>query len=245
MASIPTQPRLIDRHFRWRGTSVTRLESFSDAVFAIVLALLFLRAAPPETFTDLQAAMKALVPFGLTFAIVGYVWVEQWLFSRRYDLQDGWTTFLNLLLLFLLLFYAYPLKFLFTLLTVAILGPIGSLSRARMTEGMATADDVATLFVFYGLGYGAIFLVLALMYVRAGRLAGQLTLDPVERLLTRSGATQALIHVFVATTSVILAKLHIGLNAGAPGFIYGAIGPLMAAHGRIEGRRRLRLQRTA
>ncbi len=46
-ATVPASPRLLDRRFRWRGTDVTRLDGFTDAAFAIVLALLFLRAARP------------------------------------------------------------------------------------------------------------------------------------------------------------------------------------------------------
>ena len=57
-AASPAAPRLIDRAFRWRGSGVSRLESFTDAVFAIVLALLFLRATPSETFAELEVAMS-------------------------------------------------------------------------------------------------------------------------------------------------------------------------------------------
>src|SRR5438093_13596347 len=41
---------------------------------------------------------------------------EQYVFFRRYNLQDSATVMLNLILLFVALFYVYPLKFLFTLL---------------------------------------------------------------------------------------------------------------------------------
>jgi uncharacterized membrane protein len=236
----PSVPRLIDRHFRWRGTAVSRREGFSDAVFAIVLALLFLRAAPPENFHELRAAMKALVPFAATFAIIAYIWVEHWLFSRRYDLQDGWTTLLDMVLLFLLLFYAYPLKFLFTLITVSMFGPIGHLTMQKLLDGLQGEADAQRLFVFYGLGYGLIFGVLALMYWRAHRLRGLLGLDEVERLLTRSGITQCTLQSGVAATSVVLALTY-GVAWGLPGWVYCAIGPLMAVHGTREGRRVQRL----
>jgi hypothetical protein len=237
MTSVPAAPRFLDRHFRWRGTNVSRLEAFSDAVFAIVLALLFLRALPPESFDELEAAMKALVPFAACFAIVAYVWVEHWLFSRRYDLHDGWTTFLNLLLLFLLLFYAYPLKYLFTLLFVGLCGPIGGTTVATMTVGFDGAGDATRLFVFYGTGYGAMFVVLALMYGRAAKFADTLGLDAVERHLTRSGRTQALLQAGVAGASILLAVAGIGRGFGLPGWVYCLIGPLMAWHGVREGRR--------
>lgn len=235
--SPPTTRRLIDPWFRWRGTSVSRMEAFSDAVFAIVLALLFLRSAPPETFRDLEVAMKGLVPFAASFAIVAYVWVEHWVFSRRYDLQDGTTQVLNLVLLFLLLFYAYPLKFLFTLVSVVMFGPIGSTTHASLMQGFGGAADGVELFAFYGSGYGLMFLVLGTMYWRALRLASHLQLDRGERFLTRSAILQCLLQAAVAVLSIVLAWTGLGLEVGLPGWIYGCLGPLMALHGRWQHRR--------
>ncbi len=163
-------------------------------------------------------------------------WVEHWLFSRRYDFRDGWTTFLNLLLLFLLLFYAYPLKFLFTLLSVSLFGPIGEMTRDSLLVGFTGPDEVVQLFVFYGAGYGAIFAVLALLYVRALAFADDLALDPVERFLTRSAIHQALIQAAIAGLSVTLAVLGVGLRVGLPGWLYCLIGPAMALHARREAR---------
>jgi len=239
--SSPRAQRLIDPYFRWRGSSVSRLEAFSDAVFAIVLALLFLRAAPPETFRDLEVAMKALVPFAASFAIVAYVWVEHWIFARRYDLQDGLTCFLNLVLLFLLLFYAYPLKFLFTLVSVAMFGPIGTTTRESLLQGFEGFDDWVKLFALYGVGYGLMFLVLGAMYWRALRLAAPLELDRCERFLTRSAILQCVIQASVAGLSIALAATGLGVNAGLPGWIYALLGPVMAAHGSWQHRRLRRI----
>ncbi len=236
-------PRRLDRHFRWRGTETSRLEGFSDAVFAIALALLFLRSAPPQNFHDLKAAMKSLLPFAATFAIIAYVWCEHWLFSRRYDLRDPATTLLNLLLLFLLLGYAYPLKFLFTLLSVAWFGPIGELDQRSMLVGFTGERDLAALFGFYGVGYGAIFGTIAGLYVCALRRREALGLSEVEVFLTRSGIAQSLLQVAVAAVSVLLAATGVGLGAGAPGWVYASIGVVMWLHGMAEGRgvrRRLR-----
>lgn len=236
-ATAPPTPRRIDRDFRWRGDNVSRLESFSDAVFAIVLALLFLRAAPPETFGELEAAMKALVPFVATFAIIAYVWVEHWLFSRRYDLRDPWTTLLNMALLFLLLFYAYPLKYLFTMLFVMFFGPIGALDRATLFQGIESNDDYAWLYVYYGSGYGLIFLVLALLSWRAYRLRGMLQLNELETYHTKASVIGYLAQASFAVLSIVLAMTGIGLRIGAPGWVYMGIGPAMFGLGYKHGRR--------
>jgi hypothetical protein len=60
--------------------------------------------------------MRGFFAFAICFALLLQVWHEQYRFFRRYDLQDSISIVLNCILLFLVLFYAYPLKFLFTLL---------------------------------------------------------------------------------------------------------------------------------
>ncbi|MGB3968640.1 MAG: TMEM175 family protein [Planctomycetota bacterium] len=242
---VPVAPRWLDREFRWRGTSVTRMEALSDSVFAIVLGLLFLRAMPPETFAELKVAMKALVPFAACFAIIAYIWIEHWLFSRRYDLQDGWIKLLHLVLLFLLLSYAYPLKWLFTALAVGAFGKIGELDEKRVRVGFDGSADAVRLFTFYGLGYGLLFVVLALMYWRALAFAPALGLDRVERFLTRSAIVQCLLQAGVAALSIVLAVLGVGTRFGLPGWIYCGLGPLMAAHGVWQGRAVDRLRAAA
>lgn len=241
----PPGLRRLDRHFRWRGSEVSRLEALTDTVFAIVLGLLFLRASPPDSFTDLFATMKSLGPFAVTFTIIGYLWVEHWLFARRYDLQDGWTTLLNLLLLFQLLFYAYPLKFLFTLMFVQTFGPIGGVGKKEMMAGYGGLDDLATLFVIYGVGFSSIFAVLAAMYARALHFADELRLDAAERFLTKSGILQALLQAGIGALSIVFAIAGIGLEWGLPGWTFMLAGPLMGMHGSWEGRRLQQLEAAA
>lgn len=149
----------------------------------------------------------------------------------------------RLLLLFLLLGYAYPLKFLFMLLSVAWFGPIGELDQRSMLVGFTGEHDLAALFVFYGVGYGAIFGTIALLYVCALRRREALGLDEVEVFLTRSAIVQSLLQVGIALLSVLLAAIGVGLEAGVPGWVYVLIGIAMWVHGWAEGRgvrRRLR-----
>jgi uncharacterized membrane protein len=92
----------------------TRLEGFSDAVFAFALTLLVVSLEVPKTLPELLETVWQFPGFALMFAMVCWIWWEHNKFFRNYGLQDAWTAFLNSVLLFVILFYVYPLKFLTT-----------------------------------------------------------------------------------------------------------------------------------
>ena len=101
--------------FRQRGLEVTRLESFSDAVFGFALTLLVVSLDVPKTVGDLFDAMRGFPAFALCFLFLALIWNSHYQFCRRYGLDDGRTRFLTCVLLFVVLFYIYPLKFLFNI----------------------------------------------------------------------------------------------------------------------------------
>src|ERR1700744_1177896 len=101
---------------RWRSHEPSRLETFSDAVFAFAVTLIIVSLEVPKTFDELFETMKGFLSFGVCFGILFLIWNNQNMFFRRYGLTDIYTTTLNGFLLFLVLTYTYPLKFLFTLL---------------------------------------------------------------------------------------------------------------------------------
>ena len=95
-----------------RRHEVTRLEGFSDAVFGFALTLLVVSLEVPNSVDELLKDMQGLVGFALMFAMVCWIWYKHNVFFRSYGLEDPWTVFLNCVLLFVVLFYVYPLKFL-------------------------------------------------------------------------------------------------------------------------------------
>src|SRR5580765_4298748 len=107
-------PEFVDG-FRMRGSEVTRLEGFSDAVFGFALTLLVVSLDVPKTVGDLFAALRGFPAFALCFLFLALIWNSHYKFCRRYGLDDGFARFLTCILLFLVLFYVYPLKFLFSL----------------------------------------------------------------------------------------------------------------------------------
>ena len=103
-------------NFRFRGHEVRRIEAFSDAVFAFAVTLLIVSLEVPKNFEELMVIVRGFFAFGVSFLLLMMIWYEQNIFFRRYGLDDLWTIVLNCMLIFVVLFYVYPLKFLFTLL---------------------------------------------------------------------------------------------------------------------------------
>ena len=218
-----------------RGREVSRIEGFSDAVFGFTLTLLVVSAAVPETYTDLRRTIEGFPAFAVTFAIICWIWYEHYLFFRRYPLEDGLTVFLNLLLLFVVVFYTYPMKFLFTRL-------IGSLLRIGPGIGFGMkGNDGQLLMVVYSAGFVALFTVLSLLHRHALRKRDALGLDAMDIYDAHAHMTRHLINVGIGIASIAVAVFLPHLPAFA-GLIYFLIGPLQGAYGYYNGRRRDRLE---
>src|SRR5437667_11487719 len=162
--------QLIDRgggknkEFRWRSHEISRMEGLSDAVFAFAVTLLVVSLEVPRTFGDLMYAMRGFGAFAISFTLLFIVWFNQYKFFRRYGLQDNITVLLNGILLFVVLFYVYPLKFVFTLMLNRFTGGNGELRLPNGTvERMVdSTDQVSVLMIIFGVGYIAVFGVFVL-----------------------------------------------------------------------------------
>ncbi|HTE04699.1 MAG TPA: TMEM175 family protein [Planctomycetota bacterium] len=210
-----------DRGEAPRERPVTRLESFSDGVFAISATLLVVTLDVPRTYADLVAGVRGFVAFGLSFAMLLLIWFAHNDYFRRFGLVDRTIALLNSALLFVVLFYVYPLKFL-ALSLVAVYS--GRLEEANaMVSG---AGEWVGLMTIYGAGFAAIFALLALMYRHAHRCRTSLGLTPREALDARVEVSMCWMYVGVALLSITLAQLRFGLRFGVPGWIYASIGPL-------------------
>src|SRR3712207_2456496 len=83
--------------FSWRGEDVSRLEGFSDAVFAFAVTLLVVSLEVPQTFDELLVAMRGFFAFAVCFALLFSVWRDHYKFFRRYGLRDAFTVYMNVL----------------------------------------------------------------------------------------------------------------------------------------------------
>jgi uncharacterized membrane protein len=224
-----------------RKHEITRLEAFSDAVFGFAATLLVVALEVPATFPELVSNLRGFFAFGLSFAMLVLIWAAHNGFFRRFGMVDPGTVVLNSILLFVVLFYVYPLKFLTTTLVDGwVRGGGNQAAGERM--GFTSLEDLGSLFTIYGAGFGAIFLCLALMYLRAGRRASALGLNPDERYEAYTMMRHYAIFVLVALISIALAQAGVGLHFGLPGFTYALLGPFCGAHGAWSGRRRRAMQ---
>jgi len=100
--------------------------------------------------------------------------VRHYVFFRRYGLHDQLSIFLNSVLALVVLFYVYPLKFLFSTL-------VGQMSRRDSTRYFTSSGQVTELMVLYALGFAAVYFLLAALYWNAWRHRESLALNGLER----------------------------------------------------------------
>lgn len=199
---------------------VSRLEGFSDAVFALAATLLVVSLEVPSSFAVLIAQLTGFFAFAITFAALVAIWTIHKAYYRRYALADGWTIFLNSALLFVVLFYVFPLKFLTDSFFTGVLG-LGHTSIAL--TGYA---ELRQLFMIYGAGFGAVFLCVTLMYWHAWRCREKLALTEKEAWEAGSMTRHYSMFVLVSLLSILVAWIGWGVRFGAPGLVFFLLGPL-------------------
>ncbi|HEY6120321.1 MAG TPA: TMEM175 family protein, partial [Pyrinomonadaceae bacterium] len=231
--------------FRWRSHEISRIEGLSDAVFAFAVTLLVVSLEVPKTFNELAEAMHGFGAFAISFALLFLVWFNQYKFFRRYGLQDTATVLLNAVLLFVVLFYVYPLKFLFSFLINKLTGGHGEvrLPNGNFEPMIENTDQMSTLMTIFGVGYLAVFLVFVALYSHAYRKRRELNLDQLEVFDTRSSINESALNCGIALVSICLALLG-GRFSGFAGPVYMLTAIVMGVNGTITGKRRRRLERS-
>lgn len=229
------------RGFRLRGREVSRLEALSDAVFGFAITLLVVSLEVPRTATAMFQAMSGFVAFAACFALLFLVWYNQYRFFRRYGLDDTWTIVLNGMLLFVILFFVYPLKFVFSIVIESLRGNRPWLEVHDGVQVLTLGQWPLMMMIFSG-GYIAVFLLFALMHLNAYRLRQALDLSPLEVFDTVDNVRESMLNVAVGVVSVLLSAFGGPFGPLWGGLAYWLVGPALFANGWVAGRARKRLQ---
>jgi uncharacterized membrane protein len=195
--------------FRNRAHEVSRIEAFSDVIFGFAISLLVVSLEAPKTYNQMIEMLRGFFPFAICFWIFIDIWFEHHHFYKRYGLQDSVTMALNTLLLFVILFYVYPLKYMFTVVTNEILGHPSDVP----------ASGAPFLYTIYGIGVASVFWLLAAMYGHAWRQRKELELNGVEEIDTLERVYDNFFMGLFGVISLILAHTPLAKLAGMVYFL--------------------------
>jgi uncharacterized membrane protein len=222
-----------------RRRDVSRVEGFSDAVFGFAVTLLVVSLEVPTSVDELVAMMRGLPAFAVSFGLLFQIWWRHYRFFRKYDLEDTRVIALTAMLLFVVLAYIYPLKFLWSFVFLQFS------DRARAVA-MLPRDSAWILFAIYGAGVTATFAILAALYGHAYAKRGELALTPLEVIDTREEVYRnvGLAAVGLVSLSIaLLAKTYAPGLVGLAGYAYFLIGVSEFSAGAYGGRLRRAITR--
>jgi uncharacterized membrane protein len=191
--------------------SKNRLEALSDGVFAFAATLMVVEVGSSTELISFSEELPNFISFGASFFIMMALWKLHYNFFRRTKYVDNWIITFNMILLFTVLFYIFPVK---------------SLLDSMLKQRGMRIDDLARLFQIYSFGFSTLFLSFVLMYWRAYKKDGKIDNPYVLLFYTRHFS----IFVLVGLVSAAMAYFQIGVAYGAPGFVYAILGLLCYLH---------------
>ncbi len=232
LADLPTRDG-----FRLRGLATTRIETFTDAAFAFALTLLVLATDVPDDYAGLVAVMWEIPPFLFSAVLLMMFWTAHHNWSRRFGLDDTPTILLSCLLVFTVLVYVYPLRFMSGAMADQFSLLLGS-DRGR--SGIESAAQVNQMFLIYGAGFVAMCASILLLNLHAWRLRNALGLDALERHETRAEIVAWSIVGGAGVASMLLAIVlpERWAALALPGWTYSLLAIVMPIFGRRSARRR-------
>ncbi len=204
-----------------RGDKVTRLEAFVDASFAFAVTLLVISGDQiPTSISMLTDALKQVPSYAASFAVIMQFWMNHADWSRRFGLEDIYSDRLSLVLVFVLLIFVYPLKMVFASL-FSMLSSGYLPSRFQIDSWL----HVPALFQTFAAGFGAMALIMFLLFSRAEKLGpsldfteAEITYAQFKRLMWGTVVLFAMLSLLLA--AVIPARPETGLWIGLPGYIF-------------------------
>jgi uncharacterized membrane protein len=213
-----------------RGHEIFRIEALSDAVFAFSVSLLIMSLEVPASFEAFRHTILNFPPFLATVAMVFFFWYLQNRFFRSYGLNNGRIIFLNLCLLTIILFYAFPLKYLFALLLSWLAGKNFMPGEHEDGFPLLTIENFNELVIIFSIGYSIIWLIFWLLYRQAWISKTDLHLTQKEEILLQADIRDSMVQVFIGLTGLLFAILKLSAISG---FAFLCIPVWLIIHGFI------------
>ncbi|HEY4594608.1 MAG TPA: hypothetical protein VIJ61_19475, partial [Thermoanaerobaculia bacterium] len=174
-------------------------------------------------------------------------WYRQFVFFRRYGLEDPPTVALTGALLFVVLFFVFPLKFFVGTMVNRL---FGAPKTVRLPDGtvekVIRPEHIPLMMSIYGAGFVAVSVIFFLLYAHAYRKREELDLNELEIFDTRR-TLEALLYTITIGLLLVLAAWAGNLAHGKPyedkatyvslAVLYGSIA-FMLYRTRLLGRRR-------
>jgi len=217
---------------RVRGIEVTRLEGLTDAMFGFAITLLIVSLEPPTSYEQLVNLMLSFPAFAVTFMLMMFIWYWHYRFFRQFGLNTGKVVWVNAILMFVVLMFVFPLKFIATVVIdrVFLEGWLGLDMPDQLTLGANFSYPV--LHTIYAVGFAAVFLCFTWLYKLAHEARDDLELMPYEILSTR---VHIVMYILVASVPLLTIPLVWMPTPYAPmiaGFANFLIWPATALYGR-------------
>ena len=204
--------------FENRGKEMTRLESFVDAAFAFAVTLLVIGGGDniPANYDEFLVAMRQVPAFALCFASLAFFWYAHHLWSRRFGLDDPMSTFLSLMLIFVVLIFVYPLKAIYSGAFNFVPG-----IDSRSIFVLQSVEDFSGLLVVFGLAFSSLSGIIAALNWHALRLSEEIGLSTIETFDLRSIIQLWLVNTLLPLGSVAIALSTTGeFGVKAASFFY-------------------------
>lgn len=192
--------------------SKNRLMALSDGIFAFASTLMVIDIGTSINLNEIDTQLPLFISFGVAFFVMIILWKVHYNFFQRTTYIDNWIITFNTVLLFTILFYLFPLK---------------SLVNSSINKISVTPENLAYLFILYGIGFVLIFTMVVLLYWRAYKKDCK-AMNPLQ---LKFYAIHFSIFIIAGLISILLAVFKIGLVYGVPGFAYAILGPLCYING--------------
>lgn len=216
-------------NFTRRGGGGSRIESLSDGVFALAVAMLLLSTSVPANFSELWLFATDIFSFGICSVFVYWIWRTQVIFFQRYGLtEEQYILRFSFLLIMLVPYYIYALKFLMSWL-VGFLAAMGKsvlfglpfYETAGYLLGLVNMTEMPWLMCIYAIGFIGVFTVFTFMYRYVLKHQEALELAPIEKVETQYSYYTYLGLVGVGLLSLLFAIMGILTSWPWAGFVSG------------------------